>query len=257
LIFGAVLVIASGMDAPRPGAIVEAEETFKARGKEVAVDVFAPGAPGKYPAVVVVHGHGGVGDGLRSPSHTLARRLAGAGYVALVPHYFGRLKPDPKDGRKNARSFAVWSQTVRDTVGYAARRPDVEPGRIGLVGSSLGSWVSLSAAARDRRVGAVVENYGGMPVWEDLDPARLPPVLILHGDADRNVPVSEAYRLERVLLEAGVPHEVHIYPGAGHGFRGPDSEDALTRTLAFLDTHLKQAPRAVRPTRPSRPSPGS
>jgi carboxymethylenebutenolidase len=110
----------------------------------------------------------------------------------------------------------------------------------------MGSWVSLSAAARDRRVGAVVENSGGLPLWEDFNPARLPPVLILHGDADRVVPVGEAHRLDRVLQEAGVPHEVHIYPGAGHSFVGPDAEDALARTLAFLDAHLKQSPRAAR-----------
>jgi carboxymethylenebutenolidase len=234
--------MALGMDAPVPDGIVEADETFKSRGKDVVVDVFAPRAPGKYPAVVVVHGHGGVGEGKRSSSHDLARQLARAGYVALVPHYFGSLKPDPKDGRKNARSYGAWMRTVGDTVNYAARRPDVEAKRIGLLGSSLGSWVSLSVAARDRRISAVVEYYGGLPAWDAITPARLPPILILHGDADRIVVVDEAYELERVLIQAGVDHEVHIYPGADHGFRGDDREDALRRTLEFFDAHVKRAP---------------
>src|SRR5262245_25224359 len=120
-------MVALGQDAPGPGGIVEADATFKSRGAEVVVDVFSPEGPGAYPAVVVVHGHGGVGEGKRSGSHELARRLARAGYVALVPHYFGGRKPDPKDGRKNARSFAAWERAVDDTVGYAARRPDVDP----------------------------------------------------------------------------------------------------------------------------------
>src|SRR5262249_59421906 len=146
-----VAIMALGLAAPEPDGIVESDETFKSRGKEYTVDVFAPNAPGKHPAIVVVHGHGGVGEGKRSGSHGLARHLARAGYVAMVPHYFGGLKPDSKDGRKNARSFAVWARTVSDAVGSAARRPDVDPQRIGLLGSSLGSWVSLSVAARDRR----------------------------------------------------------------------------------------------------------
>jgi carboxymethylenebutenolidase len=230
-----------GTVAGGQGVVVETDATFKSRGKDVVVDVFAPRAPGRYPAVVVLHGHGGVGEGKRSGTHEQARFLAGSGYVALVPHYFGLAAPDRRDGRKNARSFATWSGTVSETVGFAARRADVDPKRVGLVGSSLGSWVALAVAARDRRVSAVVENFGGFPVWEPLDPSRLPPVLVLHGDADRNVPVEEAYRVERILREAGVVCEAHIYPGAGHGFRGADREDAARRTLEFLDTHVKRA----------------
>jgi carboxymethylenebutenolidase len=236
-----VAILALGLAAPEPDGIVESDETFRSRGKEFVVDVFAPSSPGRYPAVVVVHGHGGVGEGKRCGSHTLARHLARTGYVAMVPHYFGSLKPDPKDGRKNARSFAVWERTVSDAVGHASRRPDVDPQRIGLLGSSLGSWVSLSVAARDRRVSAVVENFGGWPAWEQLNPARLPPVLILHGDADRNVPVREAYQLEQILQAAGVSYEMKIYPGADHGFRGDDGEDARRRTVQFFGTHLQPA----------------
>jgi carboxymethylenebutenolidase len=240
------------MVGAEPDPIAETTEVFKSRGRDYTIDVFSPGAPGRYPAVVVVHGHGGVGDGRRSGSHELARQLARSDYVALVPHYFGRLKPDPKDGRKNARSFAVWERTVSDAVGYAARRSDVDPRRIGLLGSSMGSWVVLSVAARDRRVSAVVENFGGWPAWEDLSPARLPPVLILHGDADRNVPVEEAYKLDQLLEEAGVIHEMHIYPGVGHGFRGDVFDDARRRTVAFLDTHVKRS--SMRPAASGRRS---
>jgi dienelactone hydrolase len=239
------LCISVAIGAPgraRSEGIVESDEVFKSRGKEVVVDVFAPRDPGRYPAVILAHGHGGVGEGKRSFTHDLARRLARAGYVAFVPHYFGRLKPDRKDGVKNARSFEAWTRTVSDTVGYAARRGDVDPRRIGLLGLSLGSWVVLSVGAQDRRVSAVVEYYGGLPEWQAIDPSRLPPVLILHGDADRNVPVREAYKIERVLEEARVPYDIQIYPGADHGFRGADFDDALKRTFDFLDTHVKGKP---------------
>lgn len=242
-------ILVPGMAGAEPVEIAETDEVFKSKGQSTTIDVFSPKQPGKYPAVVVLHGHGGVPEeGKRSGTHALARYLAGAGYVALVPHYFGGLKPS-KDIWKNARGFATWERRVSLIVGYAGRRSDVDPGRIGILGTSLGSFVALSVAARDRRVSAVVEYVGGWPEWESLDPTRLPPVLILHGDADRVVPVEKAYRLERIFREARVPYEMQIYPGAGHGFRGDDSADARRRTLAFFDTHVKGVARPAQSDR--------
>ncbi len=140
-----------GMAPPDQRGVVESEETLKSRGQSFVVDVMAPREPGRHPAVVVLHGHAGVPDKKRSGAHSLARQLAQAGYVALVPHYFGRDKPDPKRGLKNARSFGVWERTVSNTVGFAAKRPDVDSKRIGLAGMSLGSWVALSVG---RAIGA-------------------------------------------------------------------------------------------------------
>ena len=42
--------------------------------------------------------------------------------------------------------------------------------------------------------------------------------------------MQEAYKLDQVLREWGVSHEMHIYAGAGHGFRGEDRDDAIKRT---------------------------
>src|SRR6185312_12826582 len=119
-------ILAPGMVGAEPAGIVEADEVVKSRGQSITVDVFSPKQPGRYPAIVLLHGHGGVGEGKRSGSHALARYLAGAGYVTLVPHYFGGLVPS-KDIWKNARGFGVWERKVRQTVSYAARRSDVDP----------------------------------------------------------------------------------------------------------------------------------
>jgi carboxymethylenebutenolidase len=63
-------------------------------------------------------------------------------------------------------------------------------------------------------------------------------VLILHGEADPTIPVSEAYNLQRLLEEKGIPHEIKIYPGVGHGFENEIWGDATVRTLKFLQKHL-------------------
>src|SRR5262249_28964756 len=77
-------------DTPKPAAveITETDETFPSRGKKVTVERFEPKANGKYPVVVVLHGHGGIGPpGGRSGLREEARLLAREGYVALIPHY--------------------------------------------------------------------------------------------------------------------------------------------------------------------------
>ena len=60
------VTLVMGMAAQATDEIVESDEIFKSRGKEFAVDVFAPRAPGKYPAIIVLHGHGGPGEDKRS-----------------------------------------------------------------------------------------------------------------------------------------------------------------------------------------------
>ena len=95
----------------------------------------------------------------------------------------------------------------------------------------------------------MVEYYGGLPEWEELDLTRLPPVLILHGDADRNVRVEEAYKLEQVLRASGVSYEMHIYAGAGHGFRGEDRDDAIKRTPRLLRVARKTSTLGGNPIR--------
>jgi len=62
--------------------------------------------------------------------------------------------------------------------------------------------------------------------------------LILHGEQDRVVPVSEALRLQQLLERTSTSHEMKIYPGAGHGFNGLQLLDAGQRTIQFLRRYL-------------------
>lgn len=226
-------------DAPEP-EVEEARATFPSHGKRVAVEQFAPKEPGRYPAVVLLHGAGGPGPpDTDSPLREQARRLARQGFVAIIPHYFDRTGTKFNNAVRNGRYYATWIETVSDAVTYAGRLPKVNRRRIGLLGHSLGASVAISAGMTDRRVSAVVEYAGSLVGVPDDDLSTMPPTLILHGDADRTVPVREANKLADLFTERQGRFEIKIYPGAGHGFRGDDEKDAWNRTLDFLEKHLK------------------
>jgi acetyl esterase/lipase len=69
-----------------------------------------------------------------------------------------------------------------------------------------------------------------------------PPFLIMHGDRDRTVPLSQSELLHHALQEAGVESTLVVVPGSGHGFRGatPRWREILQRhPQAFFDRHLR------------------
>lgn len=142
------------------------------------------------------------------------------------------------------RRLRSWIATVRAGIGYVAHQPTTDARRIGLLGFSNGALIAIGTAGLDRRVGAVVELYGAMPSALSGAIKRLPPTLILHGDADRVTGVERAYALERFLQQHSIAHAIHIYPGADHGFdadpASPDARDAERRTANFFDARLKR-----------------
>jgi carboxymethylenebutenolidase len=62
--------------------------------------------------------------------------------------------------------------------------------------------------------------------------------LILHGASDRIVPVANARALQNLLQAGGIPFEIQIYPGQGHGFTGAAQADATRRIKAFFGRTL-------------------
>lgn len=170
-----------------------------------------------------------------------ASLLAEQGFAVYVLHYFDRTDTTYADKPAILRNFPVWMKTLWDAVSFVETQTAVDAQRIALLGFSLGAYLSLANASIDGRVRAVVEFFGGLPREMKLFMRRLCPTLILHGEADPTVPVSEAHNLQRLLEEKGIPHEIKIYPGAGHGFESEVWRDAGLRTLQFLQKHLSVA----------------
>jgi carboxymethylenebutenolidase len=197
-------------------------------------DLFVPDGGGRHSAVVLLHGGAGLtrrGSDFRAYGQDLARQ----GFLVLLPHYFDATRSETM-GPPTGQRFALWQRAVRDSIAWLRARPDV--GKVSLLGFSLGAFLAVSLGAE---ADGIVDYYGGISELAPL-PAKLPPILILHGDADSTVPVAEARRLAAVLEERRVPHEMHLYAGAEHVFdanRSPGSagQDAWTRTIGFLRAH--------------------
>ena len=237
----ALLVLAC---VSRRGAQAETPpvDVFQSSGKKISLERFSPTDAGRHPVIFLTYGAAGMtarGDAIRD----YARQLAGHGYVVFLIHYFdatdsataGELPVSPP-------KFKLWTKALQDGITYAAKDPQVDRHRIGLLGFSLGAFLALWESSQDSRVKVVCEYYGGTSLFL-APPQRMPTTLILHGENDSVVPVEEARKLERLLREQHAIYEIKIYPHQDHGFDGPEgdpqaSKDAWERTLGFFDKYL-------------------
>ncbi len=215
--------------------ITQSHLTFESGGKAIRLDAYIPASNGNpIPVVVALHGAGGDVRGMNQSATLLAEQ----GFAVYVLHYFDRTDTESADKATILRNFPIWMKTLWDAISFVGKQPAVDRERIALLGFSLGAYLSLANASIDSRVQAVVEFFGGLPREMKLFMRRLCPVLILHGETDSTIPVSEAYNLQRLLQEKGIPYEIKIYPGTGHGFDSDVWRDAGPRALEFLQRYL-------------------
>jgi uncharacterized protein len=121
---------------------------------------FPPDRPAheRRPAFLVLHGFGGNKD--TAGSIWPASQLAGWGYVALRFDYRGC------GDSEGERARIICMEQVADTsnvLTYLANRPEVDPDRIALVGSSFGAAVAVYTGGVDKRVAGVISQGG----WGD------------------------------------------------------------------------------------------
>jgi hypothetical protein len=121
-------------------------ESVRVGGVPVEI-VRTAGGAAQRPVVVVAHGYAGSGRLMRPFADTLARR----GYVVALPDVAGHAG--------NTRPFTDVTEAERDlaaVVRYVRDRPDVDPGRVALLGHSMGAAAVVRAGAADQRIAATV-----------------------------------------------------------------------------------------------------
>jgi carboxymethylenebutenolidase len=215
-----------------------------------------PEGDGPWPGVVVIHD----ALGLSADIKRIADRVAGAGYLALAPALFRR-GFRPKCVVSTLRSLSVGHGAAVDDV-VAAREHLASDarctGRVGAVGFCMGGGFCLLLAPRGV-FDAVAPNYGVLSddsAYPSLRDAC--PVVASYGAEDRML-AGAAAKVEAILAEGGVPHDVKEYPGVGHSFMNdfrlpaplrlienvaglaysePEAEDAWQRIMTFFAQHL-------------------
>lgn len=202
-------------------------ESFLSDGRKVTYEAFTSGTPTA--TLILLHGASGPGAmGYRRQADFFASR----GYRTLLLHYY--------DATKNrapySRNYAAWADAVRDLVATVVRQASPNE-KIYVVGYSLGASVALAAGSRKLPVAAIAEWYGSLPDEFFRGLEGMPPLLILHGERDANVPVRNAQQLIRLCGMAHFDCESHIYPEQMHGFDEKATGDADARTLAFFAQH--------------------
>ena len=181
---------------PAEGA---SSESFRSGGKPIVIERFDPAASEERAPSTVLLLHGSDGPG---PYRDLARRLAACSRVFL-PHYLDRTGERTAGRASIRRHTDTWIETVRDAVAWISERSGTDVPRLAVVGVSFGGGLALAAGLRDQRIRAVVTWSGWVPPAV-LGARTLPPVLILHGTADRVVPFADARGLDRLLRTRGV-----------------------------------------------------
>lgn len=214
--------------------------TYESGGRRVRLEAFGLGNKEPQPAVLVLHGAGGIDAG-----HRYVRQFAGAiadaGFITLLVHYFDRTNTSYAGEATIHREFATWRETIADAVTFISELPGVDPQRLALAGYSLGGYLGMAQAARDSRIRAVVEIAGGIDDASAAAAKALPPLLVVHGRADHRVPFENALKVERVARRVGAVVETRFYPEEGHLLSAGAALDALVAGIDFLTRHLARA----------------
>ena len=262
------LAVLVGAGAARAGALVEFpnladHEPSKLLGYLARPDAGLSallgnpsGHGGSYPAVVVLHGSGG----LSSHSTKIADRLGSWGYVALIVDSLGPRGMTSQSGRGRAVDQAFDAYAA---LRYLSQSDFVDPARVAVLGQSMGGSAAFYAVDRDltaqyfnERFRAAVAYYPGcsIPV-----PMMTAPVLILIGEADDWNPAERCREMVKQARPDGAGITLTVYPGAHHAFDvvelkpgirsighwveydEPAAKDAEEKTRAFLAANLDGA----------------
>jgi dienelactone hydrolase len=219
--------------------------TFQSDGKPVEEYHCTPADAGAHPAVILLHGLSLPGGGNQT-FEQICTDLAAQGYFAEFIEFYSQTGQGTRT--TDNRYYQIWLAEIRSGLDALDSNPGVDPRRVAMMGFSLGAFLSLTTGARNPgKLAAIVDYYGALPAPFHSGVRNLPPTLILHGAKDKLVPVARAYALDLMMTDAGMAHEIHIYPDAQHGFNFPemqawynpaDAHDAWNRTVAFLAKYL-------------------
>jgi carboxymethylenebutenolidase len=224
--------------------VVSAEQPFPAF-------LALPEGPAKG-GVLVIQEIFGVNNHIRS----VTQRTAEAGYVAIAPDLFWRVKPHielgytPDDITKGReyRGKLKDEEVVKDleaAMKVMTARAEMKGKKWGAMGFCYGGLLTYLTAARLKPAASAAYYGGGIVNYlGEVDNIKSP-ITFHFGELDKGIPMEQVDKLKAAV--AGKPDTaVHVYPGADHGFhcdeRGSynpaSAKQAWGRTLEFFGKHL-------------------
>jgi len=202
------------------------------------------------PASLLLHGYTSNKEQiLNSAGRALLDRGVASLGIDLPLHGERESRLDEESLRNPLSLVRRWRAAMdecRAALAFMAAHPELDAGRLALVGYSLGAYLGVIVAAREPSVRAVVLAAGGdLPINTPFstlvrtvaDPIRAVrklagrPLLMVHGRGDRTVRPDQA---ERLFAAAGEPKEIRWYEG-GHWLPATEVEAAtawVARVLA-------------------------
>src|SRR5215510_6629368 len=243
-----------------------------ADGLEIPAYIFLPkqSAQEKRPAIVWLHG--GLGSLYENRFDPQVQYFVDQGFIVLVPNY----RSSGGFNQDLARIDATGRKELEDVVAgveYLRGMPAVDASHIGVIGFSFGGLVVLYAITQTPQLFAVAVDLfgptdlvswyrdtpsaraallfglGGTPEQKpDAYRAASPvnfveriktPLLIVHGDADTDVPISQAREMAEALKRTHKDYEFIVVPGGDHGFVKKGLADAMQDAMWFLSARLR------------------
>ncbi|MCO7195625.1 dienelactone hydrolase family protein [Pseudonocardia sp. McavD-2-B] len=206
------------------------------------------------PAIVMIYEIFGMTPEMRR----VARDLAREGYTVLIPDLFARGRVKPLCIASTVATMATGRGAALGDCESARRwladQPTVDADRIGVMGFCMGGGFAM-LLSQSGLYRVAVPFYGRAGV--EVEPVC--PVVASFGGRDAQFADGYPQRLEADLTERGIPHDVVVYPEAGHSFmtrtpgvkgavarrtplhaeyHEPSATDATERVRAFLRNHL-------------------
>lgn len=178
---------------------------------------------GSGPGLVLFQEIFGVNPHIRA----VAEQYAADGFVVLAPDVFWRQAPRVELGYEDAdrrRGMALAGACKPDelladiasAVGALRARPEVGTSKVGALGYCMGGRLAWLAAATTDVDAAVPFYGGGIHTMLDRAASVRCPLQFHYAERDAHIPLSAVEQVRQAL--AGKPAEVHVYPGAEHGF---------------------------------------
>jgi len=204
-----------------------------------------PAGAGPFPAVLVIHEN----RGLNPYIEDVARRAAVVGFLALAPDGLAPIGgyPGNDDDGRSMQASLDQAKLRTDMLNSArfVKAHKLSTGKLGATGFCWGGGTTnFLAVAMGADLQAAAPYYGAAA--ETAGVARIKAPVLAHL-AEHDERVNSMYpAYQQALKSAGVPHEVHTYPGTQHGFHNnstPRYNEAAAklsweRTVAHFRKHL-------------------